>query len=91
MAKMAKKSVAKVQEGECTSVFGEEIHSDLWGPASTATLGGWHYYMSFTDDWSKWTVVCLLRWKSKAFKAFKDFYAWVLTQLEKHVKCLHTD
>jgi hypothetical protein len=54
-------------------------------------LGGWHYYVSFTDDWSRWTVVCLLRQKSEAFKAFKDFYAWVLTQLEKRVKCLHMD
>lgn len=91
IAKSTKKSIPKVQEGERVKEFGEEIHSDLWGPASTATFGGRRYYVSFTDDWSRWTTVCLLWQKSKAFSAYKDFVTWLHTQLDKGVKCLHTD
>ena len=36
-------------------------------------------------------MVCLLRQESEAFMAFKDFHAWVLTQLDKRIKCLHMD
>ncbi|KAF8626745.1 hypothetical protein AX14_011432 [Amanita brunnescens Koide BX004] len=38
-AKMTKKPVPKIREGERANTFGEEIHSDLWGPTTTATLG----------------------------------------------------
>jgi len=32
-AKTTRKSVPKAWEGEHTKMFGEEVHSDLWGPA----------------------------------------------------------
>jgi hypothetical protein len=91
LAKMTKTSIPKIRQGERAKEFAEEIHTDLWGPASTATFGGQRYYISFTDDWSRWTTVCLLRQKSKAFRAYKDFAAWVLTQLNRPIKCLHAD
>ena len=31
------------------------IHSDVWGLAQTATLGGCRYYVAFIDDFSKHT------------------------------------
>ncbi|KAK2461342.1 hypothetical protein APHAL10511_006640 [Amanita phalloides] len=52
LAKPKVKSVPTVQEGEHKTVFGDEIHSDLWGPARKETLGGRTYYVSFMDDWS---------------------------------------
>lgn len=45
-----RRPIAKVCEGERTTEFGAEVHSDLWGPASVATLCGCCYYVSFTDD-----------------------------------------
>ena len=36
-------------------------------------------------------TVCLLQQKSEAFSAFKDFVAWIHTQFDKCVKCLHVD
>jgi len=91
LAKSAKKSVPNVREGERAMEFAEEIHSDLWGPAQTATLGGRQYYISFTDDWSRWTTVCLLKQKSEAFRAYKEFAAWILTHFDKRVECLRSD
>ena len=91
IAKLTKKSVPKTREGERAKEFGEEIHTDLWGPASTATFSGRRYYVSFTNNWSQWSTICLLRKKSEAFGAYKDFDAWVIRQLDKHIKCLHAD
>ena len=39
-AKATRKPVPKVcDESNCAKVFGEEIHSDVWGPAPVVTLG----------------------------------------------------
>ncbi|KAI0323244.1 hypothetical protein GY45DRAFT_1207678, partial [Cubamyces sp. BRFM 1775] len=49
-AKLTRKPVPAVRQGQRATEFAEEIHSDLWGPAHTATLGGRRYYVTFTDD-----------------------------------------
>jgi hypothetical protein len=48
------------------------IHSDVWGPAPTS-VGRHSYYVSFIDDYSKFTWIYLLRYKSKVFQCFHDF------------------
>ena len=53
-------SVPKVREGECMTMFGGKIHSDVWGPAPVETIGGWHYFIFFTDDYSRLTHLYLL-------------------------------
>lgn len=37
-AKATRKSVPKAREGERAKRFGEEVHSDLWGPAPICTF-----------------------------------------------------
>jgi hypothetical protein len=59
--------------------YGEIIHTDLWGPAQTASISGSVYYMSLTDNYSQETKIKFLRLKSQAFGAFKDFN----TQLQR--------
>jgi hypothetical protein len=51
-AKLTRREVAKVREGERATVFGQEIWSDLWGTPKISTLGGRKYFVSFTDDYS---------------------------------------
>jgi len=41
--------------------YGELIHTDLWGPAQTATIGGCLYYISFTNDFSWETQLAFLK------------------------------
>jgi len=91
IAKSTRKEVPKVREGKRATVFGEEIHSDLWGPARKATFGGRKYYVSFTDDWSRWTSVYLLKSKAETFESYKLYEAWVATQIGRAIKCLHSD
>lgn len=76
-AKSQRKAISKIRQGERATVFGGEIHTDIWGKARTATAGKRYYYISFTDDWSRWTTIYLLRQKSEAFDAYKSFETWV--------------
>ena len=51
----------------------ETIHSDLWGPISTPSLSGSTYYVSFTDDHSRFSSVFFLSHKSQVSQAFLRF------------------
>jgi len=91
-AKATRKPVPKARdESNRAKMFGEEIHSDLWGPAPVQTLGHRQYYVSFTDDFSRLTHLYLLRRKSDTFQAYKEYEAWCRTQMGMPIKALRTD
>jgi Pol polyprotein, beta-barrel domain/GAG-pre-integrase domain len=48
--KATRKVIRKEQVAPLASSFGDEIHSDVWGPSPTNSLGGHSYYATFTDD-----------------------------------------
>ena len=56
-----------------------------------ATLGGWHYYITFTNDHSQLTYLSSLRQKSSTFDAYQAFEAWLDQQLAAKVKLLHSN
>jgi len=90
-AKATRKPVAKEREGERASVFGGEVHTDVWGPAPVATLRGRRYYVTFTDDKSRLSYLYLLRRKSDTFPAYRDFEAECNTQHDAKIRTLHSD
>ncbi|PPQ83602.1 hypothetical protein CVT26_001384 [Gymnopilus dilepis] len=90
-AKATRKSVPKQREGERAKEFGGEVHSDVWGPSPVESKGGKRYYITFTDDCTRLTHIYLLAQKSEAFQSYKDYEAWVDTQLGAKVKVLHSD
>jgi len=90
-AKATRKPVPKAREGERATKFGDEVYSDLWGPAPVETKGGRKYYVTFTDDMSWLTHLYLLRLKSEAFEAYKQYEAWCMTHLDVAIKILHSD
>ena len=51
----------------------ELIHSDLCEFEGILTCGGNRYIITFIDDFSKYTIVYLLKNKSDAFEKFQDF------------------
>jgi hypothetical protein len=48
----------------------ELIYSDVWGPAPES-VGRFKYYVSFIDDFSKFTWIYLLKHKSEVFQKFQ--------------------
>ncbi|KAK1569067.1 hypothetical protein Q3G72_032160 [Acer saccharum] len=67
------------------------INTDVCGPMSIQARGGYEYFITFTDDYSRFGYVYLMRHKSDAFDMFKAFKAEVENQLEKHIKILRSD
>ena len=80
-AKATRKPISKVRVAPRAEKFGKEIHSDVWGPSSVKTPGGKQYYVSFTDDYTRWTYLVLLATKDQTIKVYKGFEAWEKLQL----------
>ncbi|KAH9779137.1 Integrase catalytic domain-containing protein [Citrus sinensis] len=66
------------------------IHSDLWGPAQTSSLGGNSYFLSIIDDYSRRVWVYVLKHKDQVFSKFKEWKTLVENQTGKKVKKLRT-
>ena len=67
------------------------VHSDVCGPLSTNARGGYSYFVTFTDDFSRYGYVFLMRHKSETFDKFKEFKNEVENQLNKKIKVLRSD
>jgi len=54
-------------------------------------LGGRKYYITFTDDHTRFTRLELLRTKDEALQAYKTFANWARTQHGAQIKRLRSD
>ena len=64
------------------------IHIDVYGPMNTAIIGGFSYFITFTDDHSRFGYVFLMRHKSESFEMFKRYRSEVEKQTGKDIKIL---
>jgi hypothetical protein len=55
----------------------ELVHTDLWGPALVAFVGGSRYYITFIDDSSRKVCVYFLKLKYDVFEVFKKWKVMV--------------
>ena len=53
--------------------------------------GGYEYYVTFIDDYSRYGYVYLMQRKSETFEKFKEFRAEVENKLGKTIKSLRSD
>src|SRR3954464_15056363 len=67
------------------------VHSDVCGPMSTIARGGYEYFITFTDDLSRYGYIYLMKHKSEAFEKFKEFQNEAQNQLGKKIKFLRSD
>jgi hypothetical protein len=51
----------------------EIVHTDVCGPMSVAARGGYHYFVTFTNDLSRYGYIYLMKHKSEKFEKFKEF------------------
>ncbi|GJY95993.1 retrotransposon protein, putative, ty1-copia subclass [Tanacetum coccineum] len=67
------------------------IHTDVCGPFKIMSRQGANYFVTFTDDFSRYGYVYLLKHKHKVFETFKVFQKEVENQLGKTIKSLCSD
>ncbi|GJQ93094.1 zinc finger, CCHC-type containing protein [Tanacetum coccineum] len=67
------------------------IHTDVCGPFKIMSRQGSYYFVTFTNDFSRYGYVYLLKHKHEMFETFKVFQKEVDNQLEKTIKSLRSD
>ncbi|GKB95710.1 retrotransposon protein, putative, ty1-copia subclass [Tanacetum coccineum] len=67
------------------------IHTDVCGPFMIVSRQGASYFITFTDDFSRYGYVYLLKHKHEVFETFKVFQKEVENQLGKTIKSLRSD
>ena len=55
----------------------EIIHTDVCGPMNIKARDMYHYFLTFTDDLSRYEYIYLMKHKSEKFKVFQS-------ELENH-------
>ncbi|KAL0319597.1 UNVERIFIED_CONTAM: Transposon Ty2-B Gag-Pol polyprotein [Sesamum radiatum] len=67
------------------------VHTDICGPLSIPARGGFSYFITFTDDHSRYGYVYLMRYKFEAFGRFKEYRLEVENQINRKIKALRSD
>jgi len=67
------------------------IHTDLVDLKQTMTRGGKNYFVTFIDDYSRYTKVYLIKHKDEVFDMFLSYKTEVENQLDKKIKRIRSD
>jgi hypothetical protein len=59
--------------------FFELIHCDIWGPQKIETHSGAHYFLTIVDDYTRFTWIFLMKFKSETQGLLKLFITFVHT------------
>ena len=63
----------------------EIIHTNVCGSMSVDSCGGYHYFLTFTDDLSRYGYIYLMKRKSETFEKFKEFQSEVENHRNKKI------
>lgn len=69
----------------------EIIHSDVCGPVTPVGWNNVRYFVSFVDDWSRFTVVYLIRSKDEVVNCFKHYEAQVTAKFGVKISRFRSD
>jgi len=69
----------------------ELVHTNVCGPMSTTARGRFQYFITFTDNFSIYGYVYLMKYKSETFEMFKEFHNKVENQRGQKIKALRSD
>ncbi len=75
-AKTTHKCIRKHRITPQATHFGAEVHSDVWGPSVIKSINNRSYYVSFTDDYLRYSLMAFLCTKDETLKAYKSYMAW---------------
>ena len=63
----------------------EIIHTDVCGPMSVDARGGYRYFLTFIDDFSRYGYIYLIKHKFETFEKFKEFQSEVENHHNKKI------
>ena len=86
MSKMTKTPFSGTME-QATDLL-EIIHTDVCGPMSVDARGEHRYYLTFTNDLSRYEYIYLMKHKSETIERFKEFQSEVENHHNKKIKFL---
>lgn len=69
----------------------ELVHVDICGPISGKSFGGAQYFITFIDDYSRYSHTYILKHKSEAYEVFVEYLALVKRQTGCKLKVLRSD
>ena len=67
------------------------VHTDVWGPSGSASTLGFHYFVTFIDNYSRCIWLFLIKTRAQIFSIFKKFHAEIRTQLNTSIHILRSD
>ena len=67
------------------------IHSDVWGPSKVPTLSGSHWFLTFIDDYTRMTRLCLMKTKHEVNSLFQNFHKMIKTEYNAKIRVLRSD
>ena len=67
------------------------VHTDVCRPMQTQSFGGSRYFITFTDDYSRYYRTFFLKSKSEALEKFKEFKFSVETESGMKIKAMRAD
>src|SRR3954462_7073336 len=76
--------------GACRRLIGDHTYECMW-THERPTRNGLRYFVTFTDDLSRYGYIYLMKHKSETFERFKEFHSEVENQLGKKIKHLRSD
>ena len=69
----------------------EIIHTDVCGPMSVDARGRYRYFLTFTNDLSRYGYIYLMKHKSETFEKFEEFQSEVENHRNKKIKFLQSN
>ncbi|UYV75437.1 hypothetical protein LAZ67_13000274, partial [Cordylochernes scorpioides] len=67
------------------------VHSDVCGPLPTNSISGKRYFITFTDDYSRYTKIYLLKGKDEVYEKIKDYVISAHTEFGKNIQTIRKD
>jgi transposase InsO family protein len=61
------------------------VHSDVSGPMQVESMAGSRYFVTFTDDKSRWSEVFCMKKKAEVFSCFQKFQRYVEFQAGRKI------
>ena len=69
----------------------ELVHSDVCGPMKSESIGGARYFVTFIDDYSRFTVVKIMKTKSEVLEHFIAYLKWAENITNHRIKVFRSD